>query len=102
MLVLLFLSNLAGVVEDLNDLYQEALDPSSCTSAVRQIFPKGIIKTQRYDNGSAIGRYSFQRRDDHVEVGGGRINGAGKALFASDLNSVITESRNLRAANSMN
>lgn len=48
------------------------------------------------------GRYSFQRHDDQMEVGGGRINGANKGFFASDLNSVITESRNLRAKQSLN
>ena len=70
----------------------------------RQILPKNIIKTQRFDNGSGdmTGRYSFQRHDDQMEVGGGRINGANKGFFASDLNSVITESRNLRAKQSLN
>lgn len=70
----------------------------------RQILPKNIINTQRFDNGTGgmTGRYSFQRRDDQMEVGGGRINGANKGFFASDLNSVITESRNMRAKQSFN
>ena len=42
------------------------------------------------------GRYSFQKRDKQFELGGGKIGGTSKGFFTSDLNSVITESRNYK------
>ena len=47
------------------------------------------------DEVAVAGRYSFQRRDNQFELGGGKI-GTSKGFLASDLNSIITESRNVR------
>ena len=63
-------------------------------NVIGQYLGSGVVTTT-LDEGAAAGRYSFQRRDKQFEVGGGKI-GASKGFFTSDLNSVITESRNFR------
>lgn len=66
--------------------------------------PANAIRGSGLDSGAAAERYSFQKRDRELQVGGGRIqeHGDGKRLFTSDLNSVITESRINMMNGSMN
>ena len=56
----------------------------------------GSVEINGQDVGAMAGRYSFQKRDKQFELGGGKIGGTSKGFFTSDLNSVITESRNYK------